>query len=157
MGKTDMGMTYTSNAPKSVLDFIIGDATFTSENCLSRPIMVASLDDETFFVAVQNRDQTGQTLFVYMVIYDIDMQPDPARGLEGMAFGYRRIHEAEGPFRYGCPASLMNELTDTTELHALDWREGNEHFISSKDGRALVREVVITDLRDSEPSNSLRM
>jgi hypothetical protein len=119
--------------------------------------MVASLDDETFFVAVEDRDQTGQTLSVSMVIYDIDMQPDPERGLKEKAFGYRRFHEAEGPFRYGCPASLMDELTDTAEPNALDWREGNQHFILSKNGRALVREVVITDLRDSEPSNSMHM
>lgn len=41
---------------------------------------------------------------------------------EGLIFGYKAMEESMGPCEDGCPAAILNLLTQTQNEYALDWR-----------------------------------
>jgi hypothetical protein len=139
-----MGMTFIGEVPRSVMDFIVEKSTRAQSGNQLTPIMISNLDNETYFVAVQRIDSGGNEVSVHMEVYDIDLHP---HAVDGMVFGYRRFHEAEGPFRYGCPPRLIDVLTGNDLLYTRKWRMDNHHFNGTKEGRGCVRDAIITDLR----------
>lgn len=41
---------------------------------------------------------------------------------EGLIFGYKDLEESMGPYEDGCPAAILDLLTETRNEHAIDWR-----------------------------------
>lgn len=54
-------------------------------------------------------------------------------------FGYKDMDENMGPFEYGCPKRIFEQLTPTTNEYALEWRDGVRQCHEARDKASAVR------------------
>lgn len=147
-----MGETRIEDKPASVLAFLVKQCSFAHEGEEHRPIMISNLDDDTFFVAVeQSGGPDGRAVYAVIFVIDYDAEQE-----DGFTFGYREFHETEGPFFYGAPPEFMDLLTPTDSAEANEWRHNNLAFIQSDEGRACAQDAVVTDLRIAPAPNAPR-
>ena len=81
-------------------------------------VLASSMVGNTYYAACERLEASSQRQ-VFAVVCPTKTSTG-AR--DGCTFGYKDMTEHMGPYESECPASILDELTETDSEHALAWR-----------------------------------
>ena len=81
-------------------------------------VLASSMDGSTYYAACE-RVESNNDRQVFAVVCLTKHNP---RSADGQVFGYKDMTEHMGPCESECPASILDELTDTDSEYAVAWR-----------------------------------
>ena len=82
-------------------------------------VLKSSVRSGAWYAACQSYESDGTSL-VFAAICLIRWNP---KARDGYIFAYKDMEESMGPYRYDCPASILDLLDSPRNEHAAHWRE----------------------------------
>lgn len=115
-----MGYTYaTKHENKTIRQFLEDEI----EGPGTRVLACSCPTAEAAYLAIQHAPRgAGQRSPVFACVCLLDGQPQDHSNDRRLTLGYKPVDEREGPRRYGCPARILDLLSETDNTHALSWR-----------------------------------
>ena len=102
------------STPRAYLD---NQFTYTREDH-RLTVLASSMVGSTYYAAAERTEAAGGR----QVFAIICLTKTSAGARDGCTFGYKDMTEHMGPCERECPASILNELTDTDSEYAQAWR-----------------------------------
>lgn len=91
-------------------------------------VLKSSMVGSTYYAAVKTIGENNVSVWACVAETCGQDRNDPY-----FNFGYKAISETSGPYRYDCPKSILDLLTETDNEHALRWRAAcREKFAKPK-------------------------
>ena len=95
------------------------DNQFTYEREQHRlTVLASSMVGSTYYAACERIEASGER----QVFAVICLTKTSTGARDGCTFGYKDMDETVGPYESDCPASILDELTETDYRHAIEWR-----------------------------------
>ena len=82
-------------------------------------VLASSMVGSTYYAAAERIESSGDR----QVFAVVCLTNTSTGARDGCTFGYKDLTEHMGPCESECPASILNELTDTNSEYAAAWRE----------------------------------
>jgi hypothetical protein len=81
-------------------------------------VLASSMVGSTYYAACERTEASGKR----QVFAIICLTKTSTGARDDCTFGYKDMDETVGPYECDCPASILDELTETDYPHAIDWR-----------------------------------
>ena len=82
-------------------------------------VLASSMVGSTYYAAAERVENSGER----QVFAIVCLTKTSTGARDGCTFGYKDMTEHMGPCESECPASILNELTDTDSQYAQAWRD----------------------------------
>lgn len=112
-------------------------------------MLKSGMNGTTFYAAMETTTPTAREVWALVVLTSVS----------GREFCYKEMDETEGPYKYDCPAAILNMLTPTENENANAWREEcrKQAAEKRKKGATIPRsatEIYITFKRDNNAAKA---